>query len=110
MQDRPRPRRRAATAALSLAVLGVFGATGVSIVSPAAFAADKSWITPTGGTFSVATNWSPSPPISTDNAIFNLSAPSPYTVSFTVPAQTAQLRVGKDNVVFALAGVTYNST
>src|SRR5438045_6301112 len=103
-QQKRQQRSRRALATVALAAMGVYGACNTAV-----HAADRSWNNPAGGNFATTTNWTAAFPTASDNAVFNING-GVYTVSFTAPAQTAQTRVQRDNVTFALGGFTYNVT
>ncbi|MCS7032645.1 MAG: hypothetical protein NZ561_01470 [Phycisphaerae bacterium] len=75
-----------------------------------AWAADVSWINPSGGAFSAPSNWSGGgPPGAADTAVFNLGSGG-YTVTFTANVNNQQLRVGHDTVTLDLATRQYSFT
>ncbi len=72
-------------------------------------AADDSWSNPSGGSFQDNTNWSSGAmPGTGDNALFNLSGTTLYTVTFAADAQTGGLSVGSSAVTFDLGGSQYS--
>src|SRR5262245_57086973 len=79
-----------------------------------AFAADRSWVNTTGGTFSTTTNWQNGlVPGVNDVAIFDRSrgtSQTTYTVSFSASVQNEAISVTNDLVTFSLGGRSYTTT
>ena len=67
-------------------------------------AADRNWTNGSGGTFTVASNWSGGVvPGATDRAFFSLNDAG-YTVTFTASVANDELHVTNDDVTFNLGG------
>src|SRR5688572_10337340 len=97
----PRPRRRARST-FALAVLSACSITP-------AFAAERSWISPTGGLFHDPANWAGGiHPGTVDTAVFGLGRS--YIVTFNQGTSNFAARVINDNVSLNLGGATYATT
>jgi hypothetical protein len=98
------------TAFVSISLLQLFAV----LFSPSVRAADISWRSSAGGTFSSAGNWFGGVvPGNADTAHFGLSALFPltqYTVSFNANATNVSLAVEDDFVLFDLNGDSYTTT
>jgi T5SS/PEP-CTERM-associated repeat protein len=78
-------------------------------VAPWSLAADKTWINPAGGIFSTPANWQGGTPIPGDNAVFNLGAVNPYTVTLDVPVASVGLIVRDDNLLIDLGNFSFQT-
>jgi len=80
----------------------------VLLISPGlAQAVEIDWNNPSGGLFNTPGNWLGAVPMFFDDANFDLSAGSPYTVAFTSDVDNRILIVRNDDLIFDLGGNTY---
>src|SRR5688572_26520365 len=83
-----------------------FAAIASLALSQVARAGDITWTNPAGGTFSVASNWSPLiVPGATDRAFFTL--PSAYPVVVTSSVTNQELRLNAGTVLLTAPGSAY---
>src|SRR4051812_33442894 len=90
-----------------LRLLFLCASTTLAFFSAHALAANRSWINSAGGSFNLATNWSPAQvPGTADSAFFNLGAFT-YTVNFAANVTNTQLTIDQNNVTFDLGHDQY---
>jgi T5SS/PEP-CTERM-associated repeat protein len=107
-------RRRRVRGILARSALA---ATALWAANTPGFAADRSWINISGGTFTTLSNWQNGLFAGVnDAACFNNSSiffppgQTNYTVSFSANAQNQAIKVRNDFVTFNLSGRTYTTT
>ena len=88
----------------------LIGLVSLNALTETGFGQNISWISPTGGSYLVPSNWNPAlPPTAGQNAVFGL--PNTYSVGFSIsPPAINSMTVSNGNVTFNMFGGIFNLT
>jgi hypothetical protein len=92
-------------------LMGLVLAALWALAPSASHAGDITWTNAAGGNFSNPLNWNPNQvPGVSDTAIFNITTPGPYTVTWSVPVTNYRFKVERGTLDWNLGGHKYTVT
>jgi T5SS/PEP-CTERM-associated repeat protein len=92
-------------------IVGRAAALIALLAANAAWAVDRTWINPAGGTFDAPANWQGGiAPSTSDTANFNLDSAVPYTVTLSASRTVTEMLLDQGRMLLDLSGFTLTTT